>query len=246
MIQFTNVFMTYPSGNKALQNINLSIEKGEMVYISGRSGAGKSTLLKLINLIDRHARGQIIVNGQNLERITRKRIPIFRRNIGFIFQNHRLLDDRTIFDNVALPLIIAGSNHQEVKRRVQAALDKVDLLSKINSYPMELSGGEQQRIGVARAVVNRPAILIADEPTGNLDPMLSWEMMKLFEQFNQVGVTVLIASHELDMIKHMNKKIIILNKGRILDSNNENKEYENKRIECVCKKSSNIYMYVLH
>ena len=224
MIQFTNVFMTYPSGNKALQNINLSIEKGEMVYISGRSGAGKSTLLKMINLIDRHARGQIIVNGQNLERITRKRIPIFRRNIGFIFQNHRLLDDRTIFDNVALPLIIAGSNHQEGKRRVQAALDKVDLLSKINSYPMELSGGEQQRIGVARAVVNRPAILIADEPTGNLDPMLSWEMMKLFEQFNQVGVTVLIASHELDMIKHMNKKIIILNKGRILDSNNENKE----------------------
>lgn len=224
MIQFTNVFMTYPSGNKALQNINLSIEKGEMVYISGRSGAGKSTLLKLINLIDRHTRGQIIVNGQNLERITRKRIPIFRRNIGFIFQNHRLLDDRTIFDNVALPLIIAGSNHQEVKRRVQAALDKVDLLSKINSYPMELSGGEQQRIGVARAVVNRPAILIADEPTGNLDPMLSWEMMKLFEQFNQVGVTVLIASHELDMIKHMNKKIIILDKGRILDSNNENKE----------------------
>ena len=222
MIQFTNVFMTYPSGNKALQNINLSIEKGEMVYISGRSGAGKCTLLKLINLIDRHARGQIIVNGQNLERITRKRIPIFRRNIGFIFQNHRLLDDRTIFDNVALPLIIAGSNHQEVKRRVQAALDKVDLLSKINSYPMELSGGEQQRIGVARAVVNRPAILIADEPTGNLDPMLSWEMMKLFEQFNQVGVTVLIASHELDMIKHMNKRIIILNKGRILNNDNTN------------------------
>ena len=222
MIQFTNVFMTYPSGNKALQNINLSIEKGEMVYISGRSGAGKSTLLKLINLIDRHTRGQIIVNGQNLERITKKRIPIFRRNIGFIFQNHRLLDDRTIFDNVALPLIIAGSNHQEVKRRVQAALDKVDLLSKINSYPMELSGGEQQRIGVARAVVNRPAILIADEPTGNLDPMLSWEMMKLFEQFNQVGVTVLIASHELDMIKHMNKRIIILNKGRILNNDNTN------------------------
>ena len=223
MIQFTNVFMTYPSGNKALQDINLIIEKGEMVYISGRSGAGKSTLLKLINLIDRHTRGQIIVKGQNLERISRKRIPMFRRNVGFIFQNHRLLDDRTIFDNVALPLIIAGSNHQEVKRRVQAALDKVDLLSKINSYPMELSGGEQQRIGVARAVVNRPAILIADEPTGNLDPMLSWEMMKLFEQFNQVGVTVLIASHELDMIKHMNKRIIILNKGRILNNDNTNK-----------------------
>ena len=222
MIQFSNVFMAYPSGNKALLDINLTIDKGEMVYVSGRSGAGKSTLLKLINLIDRPTRGQIIVKGQNLERISRKRIPMFRRNVGFIFQNHRLLDDRTIFDNVALPLIISGSNHQEVKRRVQAALDKVDLLSKINSYPMELSGGEQQRIGVARAVVNRPAILIADEPTGNLDPMLSWEMMKLFEQFNQVGVTVLIASHEIDMIKHMNKRIIILNKGRILNNDNTN------------------------
>ena len=215
MIQFTNVFMSYPSGNKALQNINLYIDKGEMVYVSGRSGAGKSTLLKLINLIDRHTRGQIIVNGQNLERIKNNRVPIFRRNIGFIFQNHRLLNDRTIFDNVALPLVIAGNSHQEIKRRVQAALDKVDLLSKISSYPMELSGGEQQRIGVARAVVNRPAILLADEPTGNLDPTLSWEMMKLFEQFNQVGVTVLIASHELDMIKNMKKRIVILNKGRI-------------------------------
>ena len=215
MIQFTNVFMSYPSGNKALQNINLYIDKGEMVYVSGRSGAGKSTLLKLINLIDRHTRGQIIVNGQNLERIKNNRVPIFRRNIGFIFQNHRLLNDRTIFDNVALPLVIAGNSHQEIKRRVQAALDKVDLLSKISSYPMELSGGEQQRIGVARAVVNRPTILLADEPTGNLDPTLSWEMMKLFEQFNQVGVTVLIASHELDMIKNMKKRIVILNKGRI-------------------------------
>jgi len=215
MIQFTNVFMSYPSGNKALQNINLYIDKGEMVYVSGRSGAGKSTLLKLINLIDRHTRGQIIVNGQNLDRIKNNRVPIFRRNIGFIFQNHRLLNDRTIFDNVALPLVIAGNSHQEIKRRVQAALDKVDLLSKISSYPMELSGGEQQRIGVARAVVNRPAILLADEPTGNLDPTLSWEMMKLFEQFNQVGVTVLIASHELDMIKNMKKRIVILNKGRI-------------------------------
>ena len=227
MIQFTNVFMTYPSGNKALQNINLNIDKGEMAYISGRSGAGKSTLLKLINLIDRHTRGQIIVKGQNLEKIKNNRIPIFRRNIGFIFQNHRLLNDRTIFDNVALPLIISGSSHQEVKRRVQAALDKVDLLSKINNCPMELSGGEQQRVGVARAVVHRPAVLLADEPTGNLDPALSWDMMKLFEQFNQVGVTVLIASHELDMIKHMNKKIIILDGGRILEMSDNNKKFIN-------------------
>ncbi len=227
MIQFTNVFMTYPSGNKALQNINLNIDKGEMAYISGRSGAGKSTLLKLINLIDRHTRGQIIVKGQNLEKIKNNRIPIFRRNIGFIFQNHRLLNDRTIFDNVALPLVISGGSHQEVKRRVQAALDKVDLLSKINNCPMELSGGEQQRVGVARAVVHRPAVLLADEPTGNLDPALSWDMMKLFEQFNQVGVTVLIASHELDMIKHMNKKIIILDGGRILEMSDNNKKFIN-------------------
>tara|TARA_B100001250_G_C19649996_1_gene722187 strand:- start:148 stop:834 length:687 start_codon:yes stop_codon:yes gene_type:complete len=225
MIQFINVFMAYPSGNKALQNINLNIDKGEMVYISGHSGAGKSTLLKLINLIDRHTRGQIIVKGQNLERIKKKHVPIFRRNIGFIFQNHMLLNDRTIFDNVALPLIIAGNTHHDVKRRVQAALDKVDLLSKISSYPMELSGGEQQRIGVARAVVHRPTILLADEPTGNLDPMLSWEMMKLFEQFNQVGVTVLIASHALDMIKHMKKRIIILNKGRIINGAEEPNEF---------------------
>ena len=213
MIQFTNVSMVYPRGNKALQNIDLNIDKGEMVYISGHSGAGKSTLLRLINLVDRHTRGQIIVKGQNLERIRNKRVPKFRRNIGFIFQDHKLLNDRTIFDNVALPLVIAGNTHQDIKRRVQASLDKVGLLSKINNYPMELSSGECQRIGFARAVVHRPTILLADEPTGNLDPALSWDMRKLFEQFNQVGVTVMIASHELDMIKHMHKRIIVLNKG---------------------------------
>ena len=217
MIQFTNVSMVYPRGNKALQNIYLNIDKGEMVYISGHSGAGKSTLLRLINLVDRHTRGQIIVKGQNLERIRNKRVAKFRRNIGFIFQDHKLLNDRTIFDNVALPLVIAGNTHQDIKRRVQASLDKVGLLSKINNYPMELSSGECQRIGFARAVVHRPTILLADEPTGNLDPALSWEMMKLFEQFNQVGVTVMIASHELDMIKHMHKRIIVLNKGRTVD-----------------------------
>ena len=209
--------MVYPRGNKALQNIDLNIDKGEMVYISGHSGAGKSTLLRLINLVDRHTRGQIIVKGQNLERIRNKRVAKFRRNIGFIFQDHKLLNDRTIFDNVALPLVIAGNTHQDIKRRVQASLDKVGLLSKINNYPMELSSGECQRIGFARAVVHRPTILLADEPTGNLDPALSWEMMKLFEQFNQVGVTVMIASHELDMIKHMHKRIIVLNKGRTID-----------------------------
>lgn len=216
MIRFTNVHMNYPGGNEALRNINLHIEQGAMVYITGRSGAGKSTLLRLIALIDRHTRGQIIINGQNLERVRNRRIPVFRRHIGFMFQDHRLLHDRTVFDNVALPLIIAGYRHQEVRKRVQAALDKVSLLTKINSYPMALSGGEQQRVGVARAVVHRPAILLADEPTGNLDPALSWDTMKLFEQFNQVGVTVLIASHDLDMIKRMSKRIITLKTGRIL------------------------------
>ncbi len=216
MIRFTNVHMNYPGGNEALRNINLHIEQGAMMYITGRSGAGKSTLLRLIALIDRHTRGQIIINGQNLERVRNARIPIFRRHIGFMFQDHRLLNDRTVFDNVSLPLVIAGYRHQEIRKRVQAALDKVSLLQKANSYPMALSGGEQQRVGVARAVVHRPAILLADEPTGNLDPALSWDMMKLFEQFNQVGVTVLVASHDLDMIKRMSKRIITLKMGRIL------------------------------
>lgn len=218
MIRFTNVNMSYPGGNEALKNINLDIAQGAMVYITGRSGAGKSTLLRLIALIDRHTRGQIIVNGQNLERVRERRIPLFRRNIGFMFQDHRLLFDRTVFDNVALPLVIAGYRHQEIKKRVQAALDKVSLLTKMQSYPMALSGGEQQRVGVARAVVHRPALLLADEPTGNLDPALSWDTMKLFEQFNQVGVTVLIASHDLDMIKRMQKRIITLKNGRLLSN----------------------------
>ena len=210
MIQFTNVFMTYPSGNKALQNINLNIDKGEMAYISGRSGAGKSTLLKLINLIDRHTRGQIIVKGQNLERIKNNRIPIFRRNIGFIFQNHRLLNDRTIFDNVALPLVISGSSHQEVKRRVQAALDKVDLLSKINNCPMELSGGEQQRVGVARAVVHRPAVLLADEPTGNLDTTTSKSVMELLVNLNrEKGITFVIVTHEEEIARQCTRLVTI-------------------------------------
>ena len=216
MIRFTNVSMSYPGGSEALKNINLNIAQGAMVYVTGRSGAGKSTLLRLIALIDRHTRGHIIVNGQNLERVGKRRIPLFRRDIGFMFQDHRLLHDRTVFDNVALPLVITGHRHQEIRKRVQAALDKVSLLPKMNSCPMALSGGEQQRVGVARAVVHRPALLLADEPTGNLDPALSWDTMKLFEQFNQVGVTVLIASHDLDMIKRLQKRIIILKNGRLL------------------------------
>jgi cell division transport system ATP-binding protein len=216
MIRFTSVHMHYQGGVDALKNINLFIEQGAMVYVTGRSGAGKSTLLRLIALIERHSKGQIIVNGQNLERVTGRRIPLFRRNIGFTFQDHRLLNDRSLFDNVALPLVVAGYRYQEIKRRVRASLDKVGLLNKESLSPLQLSSGEQQRIGIARAVVHRPAILLADEPTGNLDPALSLDTMKIFEQFNQVGVTVLIASHDLDMIKKMNKPIITLREGRLL------------------------------
>jgi len=215
MIRFNNVHMQYQSGHLALKNINMHIEQGAMAFIAGRSGAGKSSLLKLIALIERHNRGQIIINGQNLERVRNSRIPYYRRNIGFVFQDHRLLNDRTVFDNVALPLIIAGHGHTEIRKRTSAALDKVGLLKKANANPMTLSGGEQQRVGIARAVVHRPLLLLADEPTGNLDPALSLETMKLFEQFNQVGVTVLIASHDIDMIKKMRKRIITLRDGRI-------------------------------
>ncbi|RKZ45763.1 MAG: cell division ATP-binding protein FtsE [Gammaproteobacteria bacterium] len=215
MIRFNNVHMQYQTGHLALKNINLHIEQGAMAFIAGRSGAGKSSLLRLIALIERHNRGQIIINGQNLERVRNNRIPYYRRNIGLVFQDHRLLNDRTIFDNVALPLIIAGHGHTEIRKRVSAALDKVGLLKKSSSSPMTLSGGEQQRVGIARAVVHRPLLLLADEPTGNLDPALSLDTMKLFEQFNQVGVTVLIASHDMDMIKKMRKRIITLRDGRI-------------------------------
>ena len=216
MIRFTDVYMHYDDGVDALKRINLFVEQGAMVYVTGRSGAGKSTLLRLIALIERHSRGQIIVNGQNLERVTGNRIPLYRRNIGFTFQEHRLLNDRSIFDNVALPLVVAGYRYQEIRKRVRASLDRVGLLQKEKKYPLQLSGGEQQRIGIARAVVHRPALLLADEPTGNLDPALSLEIMQLFERFNQVGVTVLIASHDLAMIKKMHKPIITLREGKLL------------------------------
>ena len=216
MIEFDSVHMRYPPSVDALRDINLRIEQGAMLFVTGRSGAGKSTMLRLIALIERHTRGQIIVNGQNLDRIRGQRIPLFRRSIGFMFQDHRLLMDRTVFHNVALPLVVAGYRHTEVRRRVHAVLDRVDLLSSMNYYPHSLSSGEQQRVGVARAVVHRPAILLADEPTGNLDPKLSWEIMRLFEQFNQIGVTVLIASHDLAMIQRMAKPIITLRRGHML------------------------------
>lgn len=227
MIRFTDVYMRYPAGRDILKNINLQIDQGEMVYLTGHSGAGKTTLLRLVALAERHNRGQIIVNGQNLARLSRRRIARYRRNIGFMFQEHRLLNERTVFDNVALPLIIAGYRYPDLKRRTHAVLDKVGLLAQEKMYPTALSTGEQQRVGIARAVVHRPALLLGDEPTGNLDPALSRETMKLFELFNQVGVTVLIATHDLATIRKMNKRILALQEGHLLPGPVPGDLYEN-------------------
>ncbi len=201
MILFNSVFKRYPDGRDALSGISFELQQGQMAFLTGHSGAGKSTLLRLVALIERSTCGQIVVNGQHLNRLRQRQIPYFRRTVGMVLQDHYLLCDRSVQDNVALPLLIASYSHQEIQRRVRAALDKVGLRGKEKCYPLSLSSGEQQRVGIARAVVNRPPLLIADEPTGNLDPSLSWEIIRLFEQFHQVGVTVLIATHDLELIK---------------------------------------------
>ena len=218
MLQFDNVGKRYPGGHEALSGVTFMLDQGDMAFLTGHSGAGKSTLLKLIALIERVSNGQIIVNGKNLARVGRRGIPYLRREIGVIFQNHKLLYDRTVFDNVALPLVISGHHHRETQRRVRAALDKVGLLDRELQFPITLSGGEQQRVGIARAVVNKPPVLLADEPTGNLDPDLSREIMNLFEQFNQVGVTVLIATHDIDLISSMRYRRMVLEHGHLMSS----------------------------
>ena len=215
MIRFDSVCKTYPGSQGGLRNISLEIISGEMVFLTGHSGAGKSTLLKLIGLLEQVSKGQLWVNQINLKQLPAAYIPYHRRQVGMIFQDHRLLPDRTVFDNVALPLVVAGFSHNEIRRRTQAALDKVGLLNKARSFPLTLSGGEQQRVGIARAVVRKPPIVLADEPTGNLDPDLSQEIMSLFDQFNQVGVTLLIATHDLDLIRPMNKRILTLHQGQL-------------------------------
>lgn len=186
-----------------------------MAFLTGHSGAGKSTLMKLIIMMERPSQGQVFVRGINLNRLGRGQIPEIRRSVGVVFQNHQLLFDRTTYHNVALPLTISGYQPREVGRRVRAALSKVGLSDKENQYPVTLSGGEQQRVGIARAIVNKPALLLADEPTGNLDPGLSEEIMNLFLQFNQVGVTVLIATHDLELVNKMGQRQIVLSNGRL-------------------------------
>lgn len=215
MIEFAHVFKRYPGGFDALRDINLHIEAGEMAFITGHSGAGKSTLLRLITAIDRPTRGEAAVNGKNLTKLPRRRIPYFRREIGVVFQDHKLLFDRTVYDNVALPLIVTGTDQQEIPRRVRAALEMVGLLDKERMLPVTLSGGEQQRVGIARAVVNKPPLLLADEPTGNLDSKLSDEILDLFLDFHHHGVTVLIATHDLHLIDRARQRVIELNHGEL-------------------------------
>ncbi|MFT5709442.1 MAG: cell division transport system ATP-binding protein [Halioglobus sp.] len=216
MIRFERVSKRYDGGYDALRDVSFTIKKDDLVFLTGHSGAGKSTLMRLIMLMERPTRGEVHVDGKNLASVGSRAIARHRRDIGVVFQSHQLLFDRTVFDNVALPLVIGGYDHREVGRRVRAALDKVGLLERERALPITLSGGEQQRVGIARAVVGRPKILLADEPTGNLDPALSAEIMKLFEDFNQVGVTVLIASHDLALISRLHHRIITLREGRLV------------------------------
>ena len=216
MIRFSNVTQTYLPDCQALKNISFTLKRGEMVLLTGHSGAGKTTVLKLIMMIEPITRGQIYINNHSLSCLSKQQIPYLRRCIGMIFQNPQLLQYRTVFDNVAIPLIISGYLHSEIKRRVRAALEKVSLLNKERLYPFSLSAGEQKRICIARAIVNKPILVLADEPTGNLDPILSSEIMQLFKAFSAVGVTVLIATHDVSLIAPLNCRIITLQKGRLM------------------------------
>ncbi|NGP53433.1 cell division ATP-binding protein FtsE [Thioalkalivibrio sp. XN8] len=217
MIRFEQVFKRYPGGRDALRDLSLRIAEGEMVFLTGHSGAGKSTLLKLIACIERPTRGQVLIGGRNTAGISRRQVPAHRRRIGMVFQDHKLLADRTVFDNVGLPLVIAGVGTRETGRRVRAALDQVGLLGKEGLPPVMLSQGEQQRVGIARAIAARPPLLIADEPTGNLDPDLSLEIMYLFARLNRVGTTVLVASHDLPLLERMGHRRIALGDGRLIE-----------------------------
>ena len=215
MISFKNVSKRYPDGYVALNNIDLSVEPGEMVFLTGHSGAGKSTLLKLIAAIERPTSGTITISGQNIAQLKLGAIPYLRRKIGFIFQDHKLLFDRNVFDNVLLPLQIGSFENHMMVSRVRAALDKVGLLKKEKSMPIALSGGERQRLCIARAVVHRPGVLIADEPTGNLDVDYARDIMAMFTSFNQVGVTVLIATHDASLLEDTQHRVLSLKQGKL-------------------------------
>jgi len=217
MITFEHVSKRYPGPSNALLDVSFNLDVGEMVFLTGHSGAGKSTLLRLILMLEQATRGQVLVDGRNLSKASPNQAPQVRQQIGMIFQDHKLLSDKMVFDNVSLPLIIAGMRYADIKKRVRAALDKVGLLSKEKSWPLTLSGGEQQRVGIARAIVGMPPILLADEPTGNLDPQLSRDLFGLFRQLNDQGVTVMVASHDLSLIRAMAQRVLVLSGGRLID-----------------------------
>ena len=217
MITFEHVTNRYQGGAIALRDVSFHLDPGELVFLTGHSGAGKSTLLRLTLMLEKATRGQVLVNGRNLSKTTSRLAPQVRQQIGMIFQDHKLLSDKTVFDNVSLPLMIAGMRYRDIRKKVRAALDKVSLLHKEKSWPMTLSGGEQQRVGIARAIVSMPPILLADEPTGNLDPDLSRELFGLFRQLNAQGVTVMIASHDLALIRSMGQRVVVLSQGSLVD-----------------------------
>lgn len=216
LIQFSSVNKRYYAGQQALANVSFQLAQGEMAFLTGHSGAGKSTLLQLIALLEQPTSGEVLFNGVNINRITEQKAPFFRRQIGLIFQDPHLLKDRTVFDNISLPLIIANYRYPEIKKRVHVALNKVGLSHKVNALPEMLSAGEQQRVSIARALVTKPPLILADEPTGNLDPNLAEEIMQLFEQFNQIGVSLLIASHDLQLINQLQHRRIHLDQGQLV------------------------------
>jgi cell division transport system ATP-binding protein len=215
LVKFSAVAKRYPGGQEALREVSFSLDSGELCFLTGRSGAGKSTLLKLIPAIERPSSGSVVVNGQNVGALKRGALPYLRRNIGLVFQDQKLLYDRSAYDNVMLPLAFSSHSPKEAARRARAALDKVGLLARERANPIQLSGGEQQRVAIARAVVNRPAILIADEPTANLDAESAARILDIFVAFNQVGVTVLIATHDQSLVARYGKRILRLEGGRI-------------------------------
>jgi cell division transport system ATP-binding protein len=215
LVSFSAVAKRYAGGEEALRNVTFTVEAGQLVFITGRSGAGKSTLLKMIPAIERPSAGSVLVNGQNVSALKRSAIPYLRRNLGLIFQDQKLLHDRSVYDNVMLPLAFSSHPPKEAARRVRAALDKVGLLAREKANPIQLSGGEQQRVAIARAVVNRPSILLADEPTANLDGESARRILDTFVEFNQVGVTVLVATHDQSLVEQYGKRVLRLEAGRI-------------------------------
>ena len=217
MITFEHVSKRYEGGIRALEDVSFALAEAEMAFLTGHSGAGKSTLLRLVLMLERPSGGRVTVNGRDLCETPSRHAPLIRQQIGMIFQDHKLLRDKSVFDNVALPLLIAGMPFPEVKRWVRGALDRVGLLGREKNWPVELSGGEQQRVGIARAIVGMPPVLLADEPTGNLDPDLSLELFELFSELNSMGVTVMIASHDLALIRSMGKRVLVLSGGRLVD-----------------------------